>query len=117
MGGVDFQHFMVNSEEAQTEGMWQLCEAGKLEGEEEDHCIDEYDLVYGTIAKNCNAFTLHAELDQCRGEVTWKFMGYGESATVYRIVGKKHERLLSKNMQLCLVCSLVSIASGKPGVT
>ena len=48
----------------------------------------KYDLVYKCVVNNTNALTKYAELDQCGDEMTWKFMGYGESGVVYRIVGK-----------------------------
>lgn len=48
----------------------------------------KFDLGYKVLVANCNTLTLHAELDQCIDEMTWKFMGYGESGLVKRIPGK-----------------------------
>ncbi|CAJ1944092.1 unnamed protein product [Cylindrotheca closterium] len=45
-------------------------------------------MAYQIIVNNCNSLTLHVELDQCCDQMTWKFMGYGESGLVKRIVGK-----------------------------
>ncbi|CAJ1934504.1 unnamed protein product [Cylindrotheca closterium] len=38
----------------------------------------KFDLAYRVIVENCNSLTLHAELDQCADEMTWKLMGYGD---------------------------------------
>ncbi|CAJ1966433.1 unnamed protein product [Cylindrotheca closterium] len=64
----------------------------------------KYDMGYRVIVDNCNSLTLHAELDQCCDEMTWKFMGYGESGLVKRIVGKKKNFVSDCQEALANVC-------------
>jgi len=62
----------------------------------------KYDLIFDTIIKNVNAFTLYANPDQCGDETSFAQQGFGEPGTrlLYYVRGKPN---ITKGMQTVIV--------------